>query len=129
VTSKSGDSDESHEEELTPIDCDDEDAFNFTLTRQDSNLESCEMGGRPSHFAPRTRKSSKYVLKDKIGEGAYGKVYRSIDKLTNKEVNELRGLLLLYTYPVYINIRMECNLTPIIFLYSLSYSMPSRYLS
>jgi hypothetical protein len=24
---------------------------------------------------------------------------------------------------------MECNLTPIIFLYSLSYSMPSRYLS
>jgi serine/threonine protein kinase len=45
-------------------------------------------GARKPYFFPsRAVQAKKYFLQDKIGEGAYGKVYRSIDTQTNKEVS------------------------------------------
>mmetsp|Transcript_21323 Transcript_21323/g.39806 ORF Transcript_21323/g.39806 Transcript_21323/m.39806 type:complete len:241 (-) Transcript_21323:1381-2103(-) len=38
-----------------------------------------------SMLPPMSNSTMKYFLKDKIGEGAYGKVYRSVDTTTKKE--------------------------------------------
>lgn len=65
----------------------DEDLAEFNLTRVDSN-GFVNGSARPrAHIPSRSGKSTKYFLKDKIGEGQYGKVYRSIDVQANKEVS------------------------------------------
>jgi hypothetical protein len=74
----------------------------FHLTRVDSNGFVSGVLKPQSAVPPRSGKSLKYFLKDKIGEGAYGKVYRSIDIETKKEVSAV----LLRTY---LNINLDIS--------------------
>lgn len=59
----------------------------ISLTRLDSNGCVTQRYNPRSDVPPRSGKSMQYVLTDKIGEGAYGKVYRAIDVKNQNDVS------------------------------------------
>ena len=66
----------------------DEDLKELCVKRMDSNGFVHSAGEDNSQVAlpSKSGKSMKYFLSEKIGEGAYGKVYRSVDTITKEEV-------------------------------------------
>jgi hypothetical protein len=84
-TTPAEDSKESFEEFSKRLD---EDLKELCVKRMDSNGFVHSAGEDNSQIAlpSKSGKSMKYFLSEKIGEGAYGKVYRSVDTITKEEV-------------------------------------------